>query len=347
MESIKNATAVVIDEETQVAVARRAAADLCRRLELSDATIARAELIAVELTGNMLHHAGRGRLYCVPAAVGCGMHLIATDSGPGTANVERAMTDGFSTHTTPGLGLGAVLRQAGSLDLYSRPGAGMVASTLLCDQAMEGAADTAVLSRPLPGEQVNGDSWAIHHLPNRTIYFLVDGLGHGHFASQAAAAAVDVLHAALAQDPTMPLNALIHRMHGPMQATRGAAVLLATVHAGPAGRVPEVLCCGVGNISAVLCAPNGSTHALVSHNGTVGHRMSRVQEFSYNALPGTLLVMHSDGLSTRWKPAQYPGLLQHTPATVAGVLFRDTVRERDDATILVARITSSHAAEGQ
>ena len=48
--------------------------------------------------------------------------------------------------------------------------------------------------------------------------------------------------------------------------------------------------------------------------------------------------MHSDGVATHWKMAQYPGLLAQPPATVAAVLYRDAVRGRDDATVLVARL---------
>jgi hypothetical protein len=48
--------------------------------------------------------------------------------------------------------------------------------------------------------------------------------------------------------------------------------------------------------------------------------------------------MHSDGLSTRWNIEQYPGLASRHPALLAGVLFRDFGRKRDDATILVSCI---------
>ena len=102
MESIKDASAIAITEETQVAAARRAVADLCRRLDLSESTTARAELIAVELAGNILNHAKRGTLYMGPTATGLGIQLIASDLGPGLGDVEQAMRDGFSTSTTPG-----------------------------------------------------------------------------------------------------------------------------------------------------------------------------------------------------------------------------------------------------
>jgi hypothetical protein len=73
-------------------------------------------------------------------------------------------------------------------------------------------------------------------------------------------------------------------------------------------------------------------------NGTVGHSVAKLQQFSYPWEAGSLLIMHSDGLGTRWHVEQYPGLASRHPALMAGVLFRDFCRRRDDATILVTRI---------
>ena len=47
--------------------------------------------------------------------------------------------------------------------------------------------------------------------------------------------------------------------------------------------------------------------------------------------------MASDGLATRWDLERYPGLLAHHPAVVAGVLYRDFGRARDDVTVVVGR----------
>jgi hypothetical protein len=49
--------------------------------------------------------------------------------------------------------------------------------------------------------------------------------------------------------------------------------------------------------------------------------------------------LHSDGISSRWQADRYPGLLARHPSLIAGVLFRDGRRERDDATVLVLRDT--------
>ena len=70
-------------------------------------------------------------------------------------------------------------------------------------------------------------------------------------------------------------------------------------------------------------------------SGTPGHNISTLQEFAYPWKAGSTLLMHSDGLGTRWNLNDYPGLLSRHPSLVAGVLFRDFKRRRDDATILV------------
>ena len=348
MEPVKNAIVVVIEEETHLAMARRSGSEACRRLGLSDELIARVELVSVELAGNLLHHAGRGRMFFGPDAGGSGLQIVATDAGPGLGDVERAMSDGYSTRGTPGIGLGAVRRKADAFDVYSRIGEGTVVAASFGERAFgeraagepgAAASEVAVLSTCIDGEVVNGDSWAMWKLGDRTVYLMVDGLGHGHHACQAAETVMRVTDAALAGEPEIALTAIMQQLDLPMRATRGAAVMLLAVKAN------TVVCCGVGNISAVLWSEDGKMRSLVSHNGTVGHRMARVQEFVYPWSPGTLLVVHSDGISTRWKPAQYPGLSGHAPMTIAGVIYRDAVRGRDDATVMVARLRPVREAD--
>lgn len=74
---------------------------------------------------------------------------------------------------------------------------------------------------------------------------------------------------------------------------------------------------------------------MISHNGTVGHTMRKVQEFVYPWVAGSLLVMHSDGLGTQWRIDDRAGLRDEHPQLIAGVLYRDFKRGRDDATIVV------------
>jgi hypothetical protein len=93
---------------------------------------------------------------------------------------------------------------------------------------------------------------------------------------------------------------------------------------------------GVGNIAGTILNAE-STQSMVSHSGIVGHELHSVVEFNYAWGRGRTMVLHSDGLQSRWKLDGYPGLLARHPALIAGVLYRDFLRGRDDVTVVVAR----------
>jgi hypothetical protein len=118
------------------------------------------------------------------------------------------------------------------------------------------------------------------------------------------------------------------RASEPMSKTRGGAAACARL----AGN--RVSYSGIGNISGTLVAHEKSL-GLVSHNGTLGANPRRAQQFEYTRAPGSLLVMHTDGISTRWDLKRRPDVLVAHPAIFAGMLYRDHARGRDDATVVV------------
>jgi hypothetical protein len=75
----------------------------------------------------------------------------------------------------------------------------------------------------------------------------------------------------------------------------------------------------------------------MSHNGTLGLCFARSLGFDYEWAARAVIVMHSDGLSSRWSLAEYPGLVQCHPAVIAAALFRGFSRGRDDSTVVVLR----------
>ena len=113
-----------------------------------------------------------------------------------------------------------------------------------------------------------------------------------------------------------------------MSKTRGGAAACALI------RGDAVSYSGLGNISGSLVSREKS-QGLVSHSGTMGMAGRRPQQFEYTRAPGSLLVMHSDGVSARWNLRERPALLTHHPAIIASVLYRDHGRDRDDATVVV------------
>jgi hypothetical protein len=126
---------------------------------------------------------------------------------------------------------------------------------------------------------------------------------------------------------------VLERVHHALRATRGAAVAVASID--PA--VGQVRFAGVGNISAMILTAD-RVQNLVSYNGTAGHSVRKIQEFTYPWTSNEVLLMHSDGLTTSWRLDAYPGILQHHPTLLAALLYRDANRGRDDALAVVARV---------
>jgi hypothetical protein len=77
---------------------------------------------------------------------------------------------------------------------------------------------------------------------------------------------------------------------------------------------------------------------MVSLPGIAGHQRRAVREFSYPVSPGDLVILHSDGVTDKWRLSDYPGLSAQSPLVIAATLLRDAGIRRDDGTVLVARV---------
>ena len=326
--------AIAVDDPSQVGEARRSASAIAAAVGLSETDAGKFALIATEAATNISKHATRGEVILrsvvtrgVPA-----VDLIAIDSGPGIANLDRALGDGYSTAGTSGHGLGAIARLASSFDIFTTDGVGTVLYARVererprIASAAEGY-EVGVVRVPKRGEDACGDNWSFTvDDTGRAVLTVADGLGHGVAAAEAAARAVAIGAERAADRPAMVVSSI----HSGLRSTRGAAVAVAELD-GSAVRFS-----GLGNISASIVSP-GQSRSLVSHNGIAGHEMRKIQEFAYDWSPGSLLVVHSDGVSARWDLSRYPGLYSRHPSVVAGVLYRDFSRGRDDALVVVVR----------
>ena len=81
---------------------------------------------ASELARNAIQHGGGGNVTIEPLAEGPrrGLRLVFHDRGPGIADIDQAMTDGFSTAGGLGLGLGGARRLSNDFAIDSAPGRG-------------------------------------------------------------------------------------------------------------------------------------------------------------------------------------------------------------------------------
>ena len=321
--------------------ARRLVIALSRDLGFDDLRTGQAALFVIELAANLVKHtAGAGGdlvFHALEEAEATGLDILSLDCGPGIANIGKSLRNGSSTFGSFGTGLGVIRQLSSAFDIFSAPGKGTaVFSRLWEDVPPLSPMAVGAVCLPVSGEQACGDAWAMKVDGDSTFFMLADGLGHGPYAAEAANQAVAIF---AEQSPRHPAE-LLQLIHAGLRGTRGAAVVAAEV----APRKGIIRYAGLGNITGLMLDGKTSRN-LVSHNGTAGVEARKIQEFSYPWTENGLLVLHSDGVATRWLLDEYPGLAQKPPALIAGVLFRDHQRLRDDSTVVVAKADGRRVME--
>ena len=326
--------AVQIADPSQIGEARRLATKLAAAGGLDETATGRVSLIVTELGTNILKHAVRGEmtLRLERTDAGASVEVLAIDAGPGIPDVDRAIRDGYSTAGSSGTGLGAVGRLAATFDVFSARGRGTVAVARISSpgwRPLRAPLQLGVVRVPKAEETECGDDWSLSIRESGSAMLLVaDGLGHGIAAAEASSLAARVA----SERPEESVTETMTAVHAALRSTRGAAVGAVVVDAD----ATAIHFAGIGNISGFIAEP-GQVKTLVSHNGIAGHSARRIQEFRYAWPSGALLVLHSDGVSARWTLDDYPGIMTRDPSIIAGVLYRDFTRHRDDAIVVVAR----------
>lgn len=328
-----------VRDASQVAEARRAAVELARANGFGEEDAGRVAIVASEMSTNLIKHGDGGELLVgsYDDSTGTGVELLSLDKGPGMANVGASSRDGHSTVGSSGTGLGAIQRGSHYSDIYSIPTGGTAILARLRTGSPgrsepSGLPDYGAISLAMPGEEACGDAWCRHALPDGLLLMVADGLGHGLFAAEASHAAVRSFHRTVGRTPSDALT----EMHAALRPTRGAAVAIARIDYG-AG---EIVYSGIGNIAGTVVGADEGVQRMISFNGTVGHVARRIRDFTYRLEGGQLVILASDGLGTGWRLDDYPDLFQRHPSLIAGVLYRDHNRGRDDVTVLVARGTA-------
>lgn len=322
---------VEVADPSHAGEARRRAVGPAGDAALSPGRASDLAIVVTELATNLVKHAGGGAL-AIQAGPRGGVEVLSIDRGGGIADIRRSLEDGYSTAGSPGTGLGAIGRLASEFEIYSQPGKGTVLRALVAERERQRPSSsrlrTGALSVAVRGESVCGDLYTIREHPDGFTVMLADGLGHGPIAAEAAAAAARIF---AARNPANVEDVLL-AIHDGLRSTRGAAVALACVNLARG----VVSYTGLGNIVGAVVS-GAAVRRMVSHNGTAGQAQPRVSVFSYPWERDSTLLMHSDGLQTRWDLDQYPGLMVKHPGVWAGVLWRDFARGRDDATVVVVR----------
>jgi anti-sigma regulatory factor (Ser/Thr protein kinase) len=320
---------VAITDSSSIGEARRRGLLMAQKLGFDEVRSGEFALLITEASRNVLAHAQNGHaiLMGLKNSHGSVARILALDNGPGISDVTRALSDGYSTGGTMGAGMGAMKRLAAALEIFTSQNGTIVLLEVRSAVAQKGP-QIAGMAIPYPGERLCGDAWACHQSSERNTILLVDGLGHGRQAAEAADEAVAIFREHAERTP----GEILAYLHDGLKKTRGAVAAVADIRT--AKRL--LTYAAVGNIAAVLLSRQ-SSKSLVSHNGTLGVASPRIQEFQVDWPEDGILILHSDGLTSRWDLSSYAGLLSRHAAIIGGALFRDYRRQRDDASVVVIK----------
>jgi anti-sigma regulatory factor (Ser/Thr protein kinase) len=163
--------------------------------------------------------------------------------------------------------------------------------------------------------------------PEGALVALIDGLGHGKEACEAAVAAERVLLAA----PYEPVVELIRRCHEELRRTRGVVISLASFDA----QRGAMTWLGVGNVEALLIrAELAGTEAVSMRGGTVGYMLPPLVPRTLFVQPGDTLILATDGIRHGFKSEVVPS---RTPQEIADQVMANWAKPSDDACVVVAR----------
>jgi len=181
-----------------------------------------------------------------------------------------------------------------------------------------------------PGEAQCGDRHVVKPFPDGVLVAVIDGLGHGDEAADAAKIAVTVLETYSNES----VLSLLRRCDMELKNTRGAVVSVASFSAP----VSMMTWLGVGNIEGRLLRADPRAHprqeSLVLRRGVVGGRLPTLSASAVLVTPGDTLSFATDGVRSDFAERL---IVSESPQQTADRILARYGKRTDDALVLVAR----------
>ncbi|MEI7839456.1 MAG: ATP-binding protein [Methylococcaceae bacterium] len=326
---------MVISKAAEVIAIRRIAKEMARDIGFNATHCEEISLVVSELASNITKHAERGMVTITPLLNdNCrGLMIEAEDDGEGF-NEHTMMKDGVSTSETLGVGLGAINRLMDEFEILQRAdhtGTHIVCKRWLYDNSNHGQIcpfEFGVISRPKPGETANGDTFIIKHIRAATLVGVIDGVGHGELARQAANAARQYVE----RHADSPLLDIFRGVDRACSVTRGVVMALAVFD----WTQGSFRFASVGNIEVKVFNHDREKLKFVTRRGVVGKFAPPpvVTENQWQA--GDKMALYSDGISSHWNWHEFTNDAMSTAPVIAKQIYNTTQKDHDDATILIA-----------
>jgi anti-sigma regulatory factor (Ser/Thr protein kinase) len=293
------------------------------------------DILVSELTSNLNKYAKGGELMAGLGEDHYGLYLevISMDNGPGISDLGRVLSDGYSSTSTLGHGLGSVKRLSDVFDIFSLKDWGTVVLSRIYREELpyfrQKRLECHGLNIPKMGEKVSGDGYCLRATKDGFRLLISDGLGHGPEAHKAVRQAAEAFEICEEESPTESIRFI----HNHIRKTRG--IVGTVIRYEESSRLWRIA--GVGNIGVRWLSPV-SNRNHVSYNGIIGYNIPGTmndQSVSQEEFPQ--FVACSDGIRSRWDFARFPTLVQHHGTIIATALYKEFARGTDDSSVIVCK----------
>jgi len=192
--------------------------------------------------------------------------------------------------------------------------------------------DWGASRRAKAGEQSCGDAYCLRPISRGMLLAVIDGLGHGEEAAEAAATAAATIDAHAEES----VIAILRQCHFALRETRGAVLGLAAFDSAD----DTLTWAGIGNVEGVLFradpAARPARDHMFSHAGTVGFMVTAMRALVIPVTRGDTLIMTTDGIRSDFADRLVMAL-DDAPQRLADHIMSICGKDSDDALALVAR----------
>jgi anti-sigma regulatory factor (Ser/Thr protein kinase) len=320
---------IVLTTLGDVAVAVMTARRMARDLGFGETDEFGIGTAVSELATNAIRYARLGEVLLQPIERKgrSGLEAVIEDKGPGIEDVDKALTDCWSTTDSLGLGLPGVKRMMDEFILVSHPDRGTRATIRKWLPARTKPYEYGIAVRPFPGEPAAGDVGLVIEERNGLFIAIVDVLGHGPEAHEVASTIVQFLTSHRRSD----LCSTLEELHASLQRTRGAAAGVARIDYASG----ELRYAAIGNTVVRRIGPRPLR--LVSRDGTLGHIHRTPREERMTITNKDVILFYTDGVRDHFELDRYPTIATDSAPAIARNIVRLFSKPHDDAACIALR----------
>lgn len=178
-------------------------------------------------------------------------------------------------------------------------------------------------------EFVGGDAIFISNEGEELFICIFDGAGHGENAHKIACAGIHYVK----ENKNLDLPDLMKGLHKKLNGTHGAVAIVGRLYI----KERKLNYVGIGNIFLRVFGEKSKRE--ITQGGVIGYQIRTPKEKCISINYGDIIVLHTDGISSRFNETDYPNIFWDNAEIISNTLLSNFGKSNDDATCAVIRFT--------